>query len=249
MMHILNRRLRMITFFTLKRRYITRLFLYVSAILILIVVGCKEKPKKLEVFDSVMYVLDQRMKHPKSPNITRRRAMLAKSRWENGIVDPQPFLVEAILVKFEGFDEIYLTLTILDEDQDVIGFAIKEEQIGADSVFKTLYERYPVFIFCLPFITCDVHLVPIQIRTKQQQKDEGLWRKYLDLDYEELYKNYTKERARSDDTAYPEVFWEETLPPVWLSIPEPNKVDVWIWVYDKTGNKSEPVRLLNFIDI
>jgi hypothetical protein len=30
---------------------------------------------------------------------------------------------------------------------------------------------------------------------------------------------------------------------VWISIPEPNKVDVYVYVYDRAGHKSDPLKL------
>jgi hypothetical protein len=39
--------------------------------------------------------------------------------------------------------------------------------------------------------------------------------------------------------------WEDTLPPVWISIPEPNSVVVSLYVYDKAGYRSNEVRLLD----
>jgi len=37
------------------------------------------------------------------------------------------------------------------------------------------------------------------------------------------------------------------VPPIWISIPEPNHVDVHIYIYDQQGHKSETIRVANFI--
>ena len=224
------------------------LLLRTSIVLLLMLIGCEKKPDKQEEFDSVSYVLNERLKHPSSPIVVRQRAELAMSKWKNGIVDSKPILIEAYMLKAEGIEQIDLALTILDEDRDVIGFAIKEKPFSSNATPMILVEEYPAYIHCLPFTICDIHLVPIHIRVAHQQKDVKLWDKYLGIDYEGLFKEYERKHTLSDDIVYPEVFWEETFPPVWVSLPVPNKIDVSIWVYDKDGNKSEPVKLLNFLD-
>ena len=40
-------------------------------------------------------------------------------------------------------------------------------------------------------------------------------------------------------------YWVETLPEVWLSLPDPNKVEVDIYLYDKAGHKSNSVKLID----
>ena len=74
----------------------------------------------------------------------------------------------------------------------------------------------------------------MKIRTANERKDEKLWQEYVSEDPLENIEEY--------------VPWEERVPPIYISIPEPDKVDVWIWIYDKAGHKSEPVKLLNYID-
>lgn len=38
-------------------------------------------------------------------------------------------------------------------------------------------------------------------------------------------------------------YWEKKLTPVWISIPEPGKLDVYVYVYDRAGHKSELVEM------
>lgn len=75
-------------------------------------------------------------------------------------------------------------------------------------------------------------LTPIQIRNVDQHKDSQRWDKYvkgegIDINDVRLLK-----------------YFKETLPTVWISIPEPNAVNVYVYIYDQKGHKSEPIKLL-----
>jgi hypothetical protein len=194
--------------------------------------ACRKTSPEEEREDPVVYAVRKMVKTPVWPNDARRRADLAISKWQNGLVDPEPIVVNACLTRFEGYDEIDFAIMIFDEDRDVVGVGISERPVEASARNDRIEETYPVY-FHTPFVdVADLHMVPFRVRTADKRKDEQLWQKYLESNYEELLQKHGS--------------WEATVPPVWLSIPEPNKVDVWVYVYDKAGNKSEPVKLLDF---
>ncbi|MHC4456923.1 MAG: hypothetical protein ACYS0I_07490 [Planctomycetota bacterium] len=214
--------------------------------LLLAVSGCRKESSESENHDPVVWVLRDIIKTPDIPVQVRNRAELAISQWQNDVVDCKPILVNAVLGKPQGFDKVLLALIIFDEDRDTVGFVIKEEYVDSNGVKTTLEEDYPAYVHCLPFAVVDAHWVAIQIRDKHQQKDEQRWQKYVKSDFNELVKEYIQSDKFSVDSFYPGEFWEDTLPPVLVSVPEPNEVDVWVYVYDKAGNKSEDVKLLDF---
>lgn len=221
-----------------------------SFLLVLVVMsGCRKDSPKVDDIDTVVFALTSMKKGDLSHEI-EHRADLALSLWGNRALDPVPILVSAILAKPEGYDEIDLLLGIFDEDDDVIGIGVKEGYVHPDVVHKVLEETYPVFAHCPSSNIADMYIVPTSIRTAEQQKDLQLWQKYVSADYNDLVCEYISATDLTSEhplDILPSVY-RALLPPVWISIPEPNKVDVWVYVYDKAGNKSEAVRLLNFID-
>ncbi len=214
--------------------------------LLLAVSGCRKNSSESKDFDPVVYVLGRIIKNPENPVDVKKRAELAMSKWQNDVVDCKPILVNAVLGKPQEIDKVLLAFIIFDEDRDTIGFVIKEEYVDSNGVKTMLEEDYPAYVHCLPFEVADAHWVAVQIRDKYQQKDEQLWSKYVNTDFEKLVNKYIRSDDFSIESFYPGKFWEDTLPPVLVSIPEPNKVDLWVYVYDKAGNKSEAVKLLDF---
>lgn len=139
-----------------------------------------------------------------------------------------------------------MMLTIIDQNEDVIGIEIRENCIDPNCCWIILEENYPVYIHCLSFDKASSHLIPLHIRTKCQKKDESAWSEYLKIDYRNLLKNWIQKNK--DKPISPGDFWEQTLPPVWISRPDPNKLDVWVWVYNKAGDKSEPIKLIDLVN-
>ena len=210
--------------------------------------ACNKESSESENHDPVIWVLTDIIKTTDLPVHVRNRAEFAISQWQNDVVDCKPILVNAVLGKPQEVDKVLLALIIFDEDKDTVGFVIKEEYVNSSGVKTTLEEDYPAYVHCLPFAVVDAHWVAVQIRDKHQQKDEQLWNEYVSTDFEQLVNEYIQSNNFSIESFYPGRFWEDTLPPVWVSISEPNKVDVWVWVYDKAGNRSEAVRLLNLTE-
>jgi len=223
---------------------LVRMVLFMT-FLLLTVSACRKNSSESKDFDPVVYVLGRIIKNPENPVDVKKHAELAMSKWQNDVVDCKPILVNAVLGKPQKIDKVLLAFTIFDEDRDTIGFVIKEEYVDSNGVKTTLEEDYPAYVHCLPFEVADAHWVAIQIRDKHQQKDGQLWSKYVNTDFEQLVNKYIRSDDFSIESLYPGKFWEDTLPPVWVSVPKANKVDVWVYVYDKAGNKSEDVKLLD----
>ncbi|OHB66822.1 MAG: hypothetical protein A2Y77_14800 [Planctomycetes bacterium RBG_13_62_9] len=38
-------------------------------------------------------------------------------------------------------------------------------------------------------------------------------------------------------------YYRATLPPIWISIPDPDRTSVRLYVYDRAGNRSDPVEM------
>lgn len=232
---------------------------FCEILLLLSVPGCKKSTLKKDREDPVVYAIRKAVKNPVWSSDARERADLAVSQWENGILDTVPILINACLSRAEGCTEIMLILPIFDEDMDVLGFGIKEWHVKQNGQIETIEENYSVYAHTPFSDVMDLHWVPVKNRTASKQKDPNLWEEYVHSDCNEIFQEFINseqvEKAIYKIYLCPDVnvldlssVWAATLPPIWVSIPEPNKVDVWVWIYDKDGNKSEPVKLLNFID-
>ncbi len=131
--------------------------------------------------------------------------------------EPTPQLYFANLRSVKENADIYLTVIIGDIDNDILGIGIKVKYFGANGSKVVKEETYPVFIH-KSFPDISTHFFKVTIRNEDLVKDLDLWRQYVD--------------GRLKDT-----------PPIILSIPEPDKVEVWLWVYDKAGNKSDLLKV------
>jgi hypothetical protein len=125
----------------------------------------------------------------------------------------------------------YLLLDALDEDKDVVGFGIREEYTDVNGLKTVLTEEYPAFAHQMGSEVLPLRLCPVQIRDAGQRKNEQRWGEYV--------------KGEGIDVSNPRAteLWRETFAPVWVSNPEPNKVDVYVYVYDKAGHKSDPLKL------
>jgi hypothetical protein len=181
----------------------------------------------------------------------QQRARLAISKWQNGVLDPEPILIDAILttLKWGGGERTCLILTTFDEDQDLAGFTIEEEQVDPNGVRTTLVGKYPVFAHYSNG-TGDQGVngrwvIPVQLREGNERKPEEQWREYLDTSRRQLRDEYMK-RLRSDFIGtYHAGFWKDTLPPIYVTAPKRDRLDVRLYLYDRGGHLSDHVRLLH----
>jgi hypothetical protein len=165
----------------------------------------------------------------------QQRIELAISKWQNGVPDPEPILMHAVIA--ESSEGVLLVLVTFDEDADVLGFVIEEERVDPNRVRMALSERYPVFTHLDPRGIAQFKPFPVQVRDEDQRKPDDQWQTYVSTPLQQLREEYMR-RLNKEYAS-----WRDTLPPVWVSVPEPNKVDVRLRVYDEAGHLSEPVSL------
>lgn len=210
----------------------------IVAVLAVIPIGCRRSPDN-EDGDSVLRELERirdRPKHiPSVPTHVAEFADLAISQRTNGVIDSKPLVVGAVLYDVElAPAAVYLYMYIYDEDNDTFGFGVQETRIGEDGVKNMLCEEYPALVYRPPSGVLDLSSVPVHIRNGGERKDEVLWQRYA------AGEGMDVARCRKDAS-----YCAETFPPLYVSLPEPNKVDVKVYVYDRAGNKSEPIPLTN----
>lgn len=161
-----------------------------------------------------------------------KRVEVALSKWQNRTVDPEPILITAVMNKPIGYEDMYIGMFTFDENVDVLGLGINEEYTDVNGIKTTVTEEYSVFVHRMKPEVVDLRLFPVQIRDASQRKDKQRWDEYIKgegIDFNDI------RRLKR---------WRETLPPIWISIPEPNTVEVQVYIYDQAGNKSIPIKLL-----
>lgn len=200
-----------------------RAFLVVI-ILLPVIPGCKGDPLVVWLED-----LNETAKASNRGDVAQR-CELCLSKWQNRTLDPEPILVRVVFGWVTG-SGMHLLLDAYDEDKDVVGFGIREEYTNANGLKTVLTEEYPAFVHRVGAEVLPPRLCPVQIRDGEQRKDAQRWGEYVKGEGIDVNSLRAIER------------WTETLPPVWISNPEPNKVDVYVYVYDRAGHKSEPLRL------
>lgn len=183
-------------------------------------------------------------------NASVRERELARrviQRWDNGLVDPEPILVDAWLQRgkldeYTGrmvhgfFNEVALgtadaalNVCVVDEDRDLLGVRIRERYVLPSGVESSYEETYPAFVerphrgWMLGTTVILVHF-----RSGNRVKDERQWQVFLD------------QARRGGDSE------KMAQPPIWVATPDPNAVEVYVSVYDRQGHESDalPVRLL-----
>jgi hypothetical protein len=156
------------------------------------------------------------------------RAKLALSRWQDQDVNPEPILLWTIIARSNNA----IALEFYDEDMDVTGLGIEERYIDADGITQKLVEEYAVFTHIRWSDVWYFKIVPVYTRDTNQRLDKEKWN------------NYINGEGIDPNTPMLREYWKETLPPVWVSIPEPGKVDVYVYVYDRAGHKLAPVKMM-----
>ncbi len=175
----------------------------------------------------------------------KRRNEIVHQMLNNDIVDPEPVLIDAIR---QVFDTLYdtsgrLELIVYDEDKDIAGLRIKERYIDPNGDVFTFQEDYPVWIDTLKPPAYGHESVNMRFRLR---KDENQWQEYVDhvKQVQQLVSKQKENGSEELDIEPP----KKEMPLVWMSSPEPNKVRVFVSVYDRAGNESEYVEIDNRID-
>ena len=183
------------------------------------------------VSEALKLMIKNCSKHLPKSSGEMQRAQLALLKWENRVLDQEPLLMTALLTKAIGDENVSIGLITFNEDKDIIGFGIMEQCVDANGLKTFLVEEYDAFVhFVMPSVW-DLREIPVQIRNSKQRKDNKRWDKYVKG--EGIAVNEIRNVER----------WKETLPPVWISLPDPNRTDVYIYIYDNAGNKSDPIQL------
>lgn len=216
--------------------------------------GCEEDVSRRTEEDPIVREIKRTVRVVNFPPEVQSNVDLAIEKWQNGILDPEPILINAMLTRPE-IEEYAILFSVFDEDRNTLGMVLKEEYRRSGKKPETLEETYPVFAHLttkeIPVVR--MYAILVAIRTSNQQKDDGLWQEYVDADIDKLMREHVRKELQNEPNrieAIDIIFSasEAVRPPMWISIPEPNEVEVSVWVYDKEGNKSNSVRLLNFID-
>lgn len=186
--------------------------------------GCsKEKEKdirRIVAENSCKEIVD----NPRVPERTKKLARKALEGWGNKVLDPQPILIHAGYGQKPNEDYSVLFLTMSDEEFDIAGFGIREfhKQLNANVI--VVEEEYP--IFPEPKIGHGQLVRFKERKIHSQRKNNKAWNDYLNSGVDRLM-----------------IYRRREYPTVWISLPEPPRVKVEIWIYDFAGNKSEPVPL------
>lgn len=161
---------------------------------------------------------------PKSSKHAKSLAEEILRKRDNDIIDPEPVLVDAGLTQPEGRHVTILVVGISDEDGDLAGIGIRELHAKPDGYSLSIEEEYPVFGYASTK-AASYYIFKATIRKGNERKNEKDWKEYLDAG-----------------------LWDrDHMPYLWISVPEPGKIDIEIWVYDHAGHKSELVTLDNWI--
>jgi hypothetical protein len=171
---------------------------------------------------------------PQSP-AAKERIDLAISLRQNAVIDSQPVLLYAYVRDDADFGDgqpsFVVGLGFYDEDKDVIGCAVREERTTHSGSRETFVESYPVFTHYPMDGTLQFRSFPIQVRTSDQRKDDQQWQKYIEAH------TLDEKSVRNRES------FARTLPPVYVSIPEPNHTDVMVYLYDRGGHESNTLQL------
>ncbi|HNS22264.1 MAG TPA: hypothetical protein PKH24_17290 [Sedimentisphaerales bacterium] len=177
------------------------------------------------------------------PSQVRERAKVARDRLRTraarGFRTPEPILIRASLCRA---DDLGVTLSIIavDQDGDTVGLRIKEAILASDGQIRSVTEDYPAYIRMIgPVFDMDP-LLMVTIRDGGQRKDSSAWEAFLIDSYDWLGRR--RSGAGNDQRNY-----GLSMPPVWISVPEPDKVRVFVCLYDRQRHESDYVEVENHL--
>lgn len=220
-------------------------YLLVAAIIFIMLGGCKkEKVDLQEMVDQTLHdTLASLAKKTDLPSDIINHAKTALTKLENGSLDTEPILLMAAIGISDLNNQPQVDIIYFDENNDLRGLRIKEHYIDSNGLMTILEEDYPVFVNRLNTPTTNSEYFTIHFRDKNQCKDEHLWLEYVNRNLDELIRlNIDKRQSDTLDTHLKNLPFEKT-PPIYISIPDPNKVQVEISVYDREGNESDSIEL------
>ncbi len=220
------------------------LFLYI--IISLLLTGCKKSPK---LGDYHMKQFERWSRLPWAAD-AKERIQYAIDTYKNKTMDRTPILIYAGLGKPVGSEEIKIYLFVLDEDKDLLGFTVNEVSPDPNGTPVALEEDYPIFAHCPAVAVANGYGFSISARNDEQRKDERLWVDHVGTDFDSQVKKQIGPEPPEpsvdwfreyDDRMFE--LWKSSVPPIYISIPDSDKINVKIHVYDKAGNISNTVEL------
>jgi len=223
------------------------IWLFVSVIVLVAtgLTGCRDTEEKgWREFEA-----DLAMKHLADPPQladagVRTRAKAAQARLQNGTLDRNPILIYARLGLPDG-NQPKLFPTSFDEDEDLRGLRIIEEHLDPNGKSTLIEEDYPIYVAWARTPIFDPTAIPVEVRAEGKRKDERLWRDYIIRALDDVVRRQVDERLTDYKRLKlpPDKEMLDAMPPVYMSVPEPNKVRVVVSVYDRAGNESEGIEL------
>lgn len=211
--------------------------LLLVSLLILVMFGCRGRKTHS---DPIVHSLQEIIHRSGDRVNVRERARLAISKWQDDVLEPDPILIDVALTKAKVRDgeRMFLMLVTFDEDADLVGFVIQEEHVDSNGIKTKILEKYPVFTHldkCGGVVRFS--FVPVLVRDENQRKPADQWEKYLSTPLQQLKEEYMRRLKKKYWS------WRDTLPTVWVSVPDPNRVDVQLCAFDRAGHLSERVSL------
>lgn len=155
---------------------------------------------------------------------TKKLAKKVLNGWNNGVLDPEPVLVHAGYLQEPNEESHWLFLTMSDEEYNIAGLGIRELHQRPDASVVVVEEVYP--IFPEPKIG---HFQMVKFKERKnlsQRKDSEAWEKYMTSGANRLF-----------------IYRRKEYPTVWICLPDPPAIKVYLWIYDFAGHMSEPVPL------
>jgi hypothetical protein len=202
-------------------------------------IGCRERGVTWDDIDRPKAIADLTRiaeRHWLPEQQERAKAALLELR--NTVVDTKPIFVCAMLA-FEDPNEFRLWFTCFDEGRDLRGIRLREQQEDVKGIVTTLEEDYPIFLDLPKSLTVEQRLIPVRIRDAHQRKDELSWLRYENYRLNALIQEtLAKDKRNASGTALRQMPDME-MPPIYVSIPDPNRVRVEICAYDRAGQKSD----------
>jgi hypothetical protein len=130
---------------------------------------------------------------------------------------------------------------------------VKEETQDPNGTLATLEEDYPIFAHCPAVCIANAYGFTVFARGDKQRKDEKGWADYVAMAFDARVKKqigspppdssahwFSKYSPYEDRVFH---LWESSVPPAYISIPDSDKINVKIDVYDKAGHISNTVAL------
>ena len=224
-----------------------QLLLWVVVVTATGLAGCRDTEEdrwREHESDLAMKLLESRLESEESGPGASERAKAARLKLQNRVLDEEPILIFVLLLLPDSNQPTLLS-TCLDEDEDLRGLRITEEHMDSNGTKVVLEEDYPVYVAWARTPILDTAAFSVDLRGDGQRKNERLWTEYMVGGLDDVVRkavdvrpaDYMALKRRPDEAT------GKAVPPICVSIPEPNRVRVLVSAYDRAGNESESIEL------